>query len=247
MKKISVFVLLAIFFTLNLGAIDFSLSAGAGPFAGGLFTRYTLKADGISIKIDAGQEMNQFNFGGLFFFDAAFCELDFYVQRGMNTWSQIFDIAAMQSNKPATGDGWETMIGFSLLGKYPFSLTRQLILFPLIGMEYQICLVQERTQPDGSIYNRSDGLREKDKDGKAYELSSWNSFFVDLGAGIDFALTGKIFLRGELLYSFRLMTIYEKKNLDYLKAMTGDNNPKLGGLTSGPVFRLLIGSRFFSF
>jgi hypothetical protein len=41
------------------------------------------------------------------------------------------------------------------------------------------------------------------------------------------------------------MTPYEKKNLDYMKKMTGDNNPDLSGLTSGPGIRLAAGYRFF--
>ena len=234
----------------NLWAADFSLSAGAGGLIGGLFTRYTLKADGAidgnPMKVDAGQDMNQFNYGGLVFFDATYGEFSLSIQNGINNWQQILDIGGLESNTPTKGNGWESMLGFSLLGKYPFRLGERFTLFPLMGMEYQAALVQERTQPDGYIYDRSDGLREKDKDGNAYKLSDWNSLFVNVGCGADFAIRGKFFVRGEILYSFRLMTSYETKNLEYMKVMTGDNDPKLTGLTSGPSFRLSAGYRFWS-
>jgi hypothetical protein len=231
----------------KLWAVDFSF--GAGGLIGGLFSRYNLQADGVSngipMKVDAGQDMNQFNYGGLVFFDAVYGEFGIAIQNGINNWRQILDVGGLESNTPAKGDGWESMIGFSLLGKYPFRLREKFAFFPLLGMEYQAALVQERTQPDGHIYDRTDGLREQDKDGNAYKLSDWNSIFVDIGCGADFPLGGNFFVRGEILCSFRLMTGYETKNLEYMKAMTGDNDPSLSGLTSGPALRLCAGYRFW--
>ena len=225
----------------SLWARDFSFSAGTGGFVGGLFTRYDLEANG-SIKIDAGQNQNQFNYGAMVFFDATYGELGISIQNGRNKWKQILDIAG--SSDPDAGKGWETMLSFSLLGKYPFRFGPRFTLFPLLGMEFQISLVQKRTISDGYVYNRDDGLRERDKDGNAYRLSDWNSFFVELGCGADLEIMKRIYLRGELLYAFRLMTSYEKKNLDLIKIMTGDNDPSMGGLTSGPILRLSAGYRF---
>ena len=251
MKKFLFFlVFLMAAFSGSLFAADFSISAGGGFLIGGLFTRYNLNADGIKdgnqIKVDAGQDMNQFNYGGLLFLDATYAELSIAVQNGINNWQQIMDIQGLQSNTPSTGKGWESMFGFMILGKYPFRMGERFTLFPLLGVEYQIALVQERAQPDGWVYDRSDGIREQDKDGNAYKLSDWNSFFVTIGAGADFALTGKFFIRGEILYSFRLKTDYEKKNIEYMKAMSGDNDPNLSGLTSGPSLRLSAGYRFLN-
>jgi len=250
MKKTLFFLFLAGAFCWNLWAADFTLNAGVGGLIGGLFTRYNLKADGVidgnRIKVDAGQDMDQFNYGGLVFFDATYVEFSITIQNGINNWQQIMDIDGLESNTPAKGDGWESMLGFSLLGKYPFRMGERFTLFPLLGVEYQVALVQQRTQPDGYIYDRTDGLREQDKDGNAYKLSDWNSFFINIGCGADFALKGNFFVRGEILYSFRLMTSYETKNLEYMKAMTGDKDPKLTGLTSGPTLRLSAGYRFWS-
>jgi len=248
MKRLIVFLIL---FTIygNLWARDFSLSTGAGGLMGGLFTRYTLKADGkkagLPMKVDAGQDTTQLNYGGLVFFDATYAELCITIQNGINKWTQNLDIEGLEGSKPSTGDGWETMMGFAILGKYPFNLGSRLTVFPLLGMEYQISLRQLRTQPDGWVYDRSDGIRERDKDKNAFELSDWNSFFLDVGGGADFDITENIFIRGEFIYSFRLMTNYEKKNLEATKAMTGDNSPSMGGLTSGPSLRVCAGYRFF--
>ena len=246
MKRFVIFlVLLAIYG--NLWARDISLSAGAGSLMGGLFTRYTLEADGTkrggTIKLDAGQEMNQLNYGAFVFFDATFAQLSISLQRGLSKWEQTFDIG-LENNEPSTGDGWETMVGITFIGKYPYRLGSNFSAFPLVGIEYQISFVQLRTQPDGWIYDRTDGMRERDKNGKAYELSDWNSFFVAVGGGADFGITEKIYVRGEFIYSFRLMTSYEKKNLEFIKAVTGDNSPSMGGLTSGPSLRVCAGYRF---
>ena len=243
MKKV-MFIMLIIVLGGSLWARDFSVSAGTGGFVGGLFTRYDLEANGSSLKINAGQNQNQFNYGALLFVDATYGELGVFIQNGISRWKQILDISG--SSDPDKGDGWETMLSFSLLGKYPFHFGSRFSVFPLLGMEFQISLIQKRTVSDGDVYERDDGLRERDKDGNAYKLSDWNSFFVEVGFGADFAIMKRIYLRGELLYAFRLMTSYEKKNLDLIKTMTGDNDPSMGGLTSGPIFRLAVGYRFFS-
>ena len=240
MKKLLLLMIMAMLCG-GLWALEFSV--GTGGLLGGLFTRYSLKANG-TVKVDAGQDMNQFNYGALVFIDATYVEFSFAMQNGRNNWKQIYDFAG--SNVPETGDGWESMMSFSLLGKYPFHFGSRLCLFPLVGIEYQIALVQERTQADGWVYDRTDGQRETDKDGKAFSHSDWNSFFINVGGGADFTITGGVFLRGEFLYSFRLMTSYETKNLAYMKAMTGDSSPKLSGLTSGPSLRLSAGYRLWN-
>jgi hypothetical protein len=249
MKKRISLVILALAGAAAVFGADFSLSAGAGGLLGGVFTRYMLKADGMvdgnPVKIDAGQEMNQLNYGFFAFFDATYGEFSVFFQNGSNTFKEPVVIAEVGSVN-SSGKGWETVLGLSLLGKYPFNLNKMFTVFPLLGVNYQISLDQLRTTAAGVVYDRTNGLHEKDKDGNAYKLSDWNSFWIDVGGGVDFALPAGFFLRGELLYGFRLMTPYEIKNLDYMKSMTGDPNPKLSGLTSGPSIRLCAGYRFYT-
>jgi len=247
MKKEICTILLVFVGTAVFGA-DFSLSAGAGAYLGGFFTRYTLTAEGTvegaRMKINAIQKLNQFNYGFLAFFDATYAEFSVFFQNGVNDYKETANISLFSEGSNQSGKGWESVLGFSLLGKYPFSLNERLTVFPLLGVEYQISLSQKRTQHDGFVYDRTDGLRENDKDNKAYKLEDWNSLWINLGGGVDFSLAGNFFIRGELLYGFRLMTSYETKNLDMMRAMSGDSNPKLGGITSGPALKAAAGWRF---
>jgi opacity protein-like surface antigen len=231
-------------------AADFSLSAGGGGLIGGLFTRYTASGHGIMggevLHVVQTQDINQFNYGGFVFFDATYAELSVSIQSGVNTWEQLLD-QVLPDLKSDKGKGWETMMGFSLLAKYPFTLTNRLSLFPLAGVEYQVSLAQKRSlSADNRVYNRTNGIYEKNKDKKALKLSDWNSLFINVGAGADFNLTSGLFIRGEILYGFRLMTPWEKDGLTQLQDAVHNPNLKLSGLTSGPSFRIGLGWRFFT-
>jgi hypothetical protein len=147
------------------------------------------------------------------------------------------------------GTGSETMLGFTLLGKYPFTLRKGLLLYPLAGIEYQIALVEKRKPEGSSEYDRREGKTEFD-DSRDYPLYLWNSFFIDLGAGVDFVFRSPLFLRAEFLYSFRLQTPYETAAIDYAMDRFGISqptlwgNPRMAGLTHGPELRLALGCRF---
>ena len=227
----------------------FSLSVGGGGIMGGVFTRYTLRADGSigddQFRLETNQRMNQFNYGFFAFFDATYATLSVFMQNGVNTWSEpllIHDFLEEENS----GQGWETILGVSLMGRWPFSLSDRLAVFPMLGLDYHISLRQRRTQPDGFIYDRTDGYIEHDKYGNAFRLSDFNSIWINLGGGMDFTLSGNFFVRGELLYGFRLMTSHERKSLDLLQYELNAPSPRLGGLTSGPSLRLSAGWRFFT-
>jgi len=242
MKKMLFLPVLALALCGVLWGEDFSVNAGAGGLVGGLFTRY--KATGSYDSGKMTQKVNQINYGGVAFFDATYGELSVIIQGATNNFDEVMRMNNEMA--PRDGDGWNTMLGFSLLGKYPFTLTERLCLFPLLGMDYQIALMQRRRQSGGIVYDRTNGIQETDKKNNPLDLSAWNSFWINLGAGVDFTLTKDFFLRGELLYGFRLMTAYEADGLEQMKELLDDNDPKLGGLTSGPSLRLGIGYRLWS-
>lgn len=253
MKKLGAAAVFAVLPVLTSFGVDFSLSSGGGAFLGGLFTRYTLTARGavagLPVDIVSGQEANQFNYGGYFFFDVTWAEVSVSIQRGTGTYRE--DMSAESSTQGTLiaskekGAGTEMTAGIILLGKFPFRLARRFVVFPLAGIEYRIALLEYR-DPAGfrREYDRTDGIRESDSDGGAYRLSAWNSFFIDIGAGLDFNFDPRLFLRAEFLYIFRLMTPYEVDALEKVKNMTGAPNPKLAGLTSGPVLRVGLGYTF---
>ena len=242
MKKLLFVPALVLLLCGGLFGADFSLSAGTGGIVGGYFTRYKSSSNVNSGEVT--QNVNQFNYGGLAFLDATYGELAVSYQAGSNNYKEVaIEDGEMQNME---GNGWATSLGLSLLGKYPFNFARRMHIFPLLGMEYKITL-SERRQPDGGItYDRTNGVRETDIDGNAYELSTWNSFWIQVGFGADLAIMKNVYLRGEFLYGFRLMTSYERDGLEKLKEFLGDSDPKLGGLTSGPSFKLCAGYRFLS-
>jgi hypothetical protein len=231
----------------GLSALDFSLSAGGGPFLGYTFTRYTLdgKSDSAGNRIEAVQTMDRLDFGGFVFFDAAYLEASVSLQGGVGGYKETMDFGGT-SMSDDHGTGYEMMLGLSLLGKYPFTLNKKWSLFPMIGFECLIAL-DEKRQPDGDVvYDRTQGVlpEDRDKDGNAYPLSAWNSLLVRVGAGADYALTRYLFLRGELLYSFRLQTGYESGALDMVKETFKVSSVNYSGLTSGPTLKVALGYRF---
>jgi hypothetical protein len=230
----------------GLYALDISLSTGGGALLGYTFTRYTLEgSDSGGMSVKSVQSMDRFDFGGFIFLDASYAEAAVSLQSGSGGYRETMDY----DSKPLTDDkgmGYETMLGLSLVGKYPIALNEKWLLFPMVGAEYLIALV-ERRQPGGDrVYDRPGGLLppDQDKNGKPYPLSAWNSLLIKIGAGADYVLTRYIFLRGELLYSFRLQTEYETGALEMVKEMFSIPSPKFYGLTSGPSLRIAVGYRF---
>jgi hypothetical protein len=231
---------------------EFSLSAGGGGLMGGLFTRYTLKAEGLiegnQVDLDSDQSMNQFNFGGFVFFDATYGEFSVSVQSGLNNFSEGMSATSgsdFATKRKISSTGREVMLGLVLLGKFPFTLRDGLTLFPLLGVEYQFALMERRMETRGAKeeYDRTDGIHESDSEGEAYRFSHFNSLFIDLGAGLDVKLLPALFLRTELLYCFRLPTPFELDALRKVKKWLHAEDPDLGGLTSGPTLRVALGYR----
>ena len=240
MKKYIV-LLLAIFAQAAiLPAADFSLSAGGGGLFGYTFSRYTLEGG----MVKSTQSMDRLNYGGGLFFDAVYAEFTVMIQGGDHSYAEEM-VYGTNTLTNGTGRGYETSLGFSLLGKYPFRINEKIFWFPLLGIEYQIALSEKR-QPEGGdiVYNRTKGYlpEDRDKDGKPYPLSAWNSWWIDVGAGLDYNLVGPLFLRGELIFGFRLPTGYEMGALEVVKnPPTNVKDPKLKGLTGGPALKISIG------
>ena len=230
----------SLFFCSNLFCTEFNISAGAGGNFGGFLTRY--KANDKTGEGKMIQNLEQINYGGHVFIDAFYGELTIIFQNGSGSYNEIMSINGVLA--PRNGDSWETMLGFCLLGKYPFTHSKKLSYFPLLGIEYQFALSQKRRPDGGLIYDRTNGIQETDKNGNALDISSWNSFWINLGAGMDYNFTRTSFMRVELLYGFRLMTSYERDGLAQTKEIMEKKNLNLGGLTSGPSLRIGLGYKF---
>jgi hypothetical protein len=258
MKKYALLLCCAVILSAGVAGLDFSLSAGAGGLPGYTFTRYTLEdrgtMPGSSTTGDllSQQSMDRFNYGGFLFFDATYGELAILIQGGTNSYGETMDFKLQDGSwvnlADGKGTGTEISLGFSLLGKYPFRITERISLFPLLGIEYQIALLEWR-KPDGDkVYDRTKGElpEDRDKDGNSYPLSVWNSFWIDIGAGFDYMITGPLYLRSEILFGFRLATRYENGALEMTKHQFNAPDPKLTGLTGSPTLKIAVGYRFFN-
>jgi hypothetical protein len=252
-KSVSIMIFTALLVTGLHGEI-FPLSAGAGGLVGYTFTRYTMEAKGsldpvIDGNIALYQTMDRVNYGGLLFFDATYGEVTFSIRGGRNAYRETMD-QRLEGGSWATvtddkGTGSEVTIGFSLLGKYPFRVTEKVTWFPLVGIEYQMALLEQRTPQGDTVHDRTAGELDADldKDGNPYALWAWNCFTIDIGAGFDYQLKGRLFLRNELLFSFRLQTPYETGSLEMTKEKFRASDFSLMGLTGGPTLKTSVGYR----
>ena len=256
-KSFALPVLLVLLPASLLSAIPpFSLSAGGGILMGGLFTGYTINANetnssGEKIWMNLTQEMQQFDIGAWLFFDATYAVFSVDIQEGFNSYREggiISQNSIRAEPEPVEGSGRETTLGLTLMAKYPFRIRESLFIYPLAGISYRIALVEKRTPKGSGEYNRADGKTEFNPNGD-YRLSMWNSWMVNIGTGLDFYFINPLYLRTELVYSFRLMTAYEDAAVEWLVDTYGISKPKLfadpgmRGLTHGPEIRLALGNR----
>jgi opacity protein-like surface antigen len=92
-------------------------------------------------------------------------------------------------------------LDIGVLGKYPFTISEKLSVFPLLGITYRVAL------------SVKSGGEKSDDPGDNSAL--WFKF----GGGLDYALTEKLYLRGSLLYGIRLANKFEKDLEDSYKAL----------------------------
>jgi opacity protein-like surface antigen len=240
MKKTALLTFIFTALAINTFAVDISLSAGGGTLLGYTFTRYDLEGGSTA----SSQHMDRFDYGVFLFFDATYAEFSVMYKGGSSTYNEKM-VSGDVSLSSGRGRGSESNFVISLHGKYPLTVNEKMTWFPMLGIEYQITLTQRR-QPYGDfVYDRSKGhlVEDRDKNDNPYPLSAWNSFWINVGAGLDYNLSDSLFLRGEFLFGFRLQTDYERGALEVVKKQFGISNPKLSGLTGSPQLKVAIGYR----
>jgi len=92
-----------------------------------------------------------------------------------------------------------TVMGISALLKYPVEVGSNVLLYPAAGIDYALMLSGKSTNDDGSYGWEESGEKPGD----------FNALWFKFGGGADVALTGKMFLRAEVLYGFRTSCKYE--------------------------------------
>ena len=187
--------LFLIFAAFTIGIVfatpDINVSLGGGAyfmsdFGGGVRSR----VDDINICV----EMPHFGGGGFIFLDATFVKasLGFFWAGGNATTG----FSGVGGNIRGIGDGGSVAIrglDFGLFLKYPFDISEQLSVFPLLGISYRVALTFS--------------IGEQSLNRCARDLSA---LWLKAGGGMDFPLTGRLFLRGQALYGIRFRNALER-------------------------------------
>lgn len=203
MKKLIVLLVLTVAVSTAAFALpDFHLSAGLGGSFLGTFTTF----DG-----EAPEDGGNFFGGGVFgFFDATYAELDLGVRFGGD------------NGDPSTS---YTYFSFGVLGKFPIALTEKLVLFPALGIDFDLFL---GANTDGHDTSRADAEDYADLADETLFSQGLDRLSLDVGAGVDFYLLKQLYLRGEVLWAFQLNYAEDSKQF-----------------THGPVIKLGVGYTFF--
>jgi outer membrane protein W len=190
---------------------EFKLSAGAG----GLF----VSDFGGGVKTSNSEVKNSYAGGGGFaFFDATFAELSFGF---FATGGDIHRVNTVTGDTIMKNDISYTGLDISLLGKYPFTLTEQFTLFPLLGITYRHFISVKSSNPNIV---------------ESYALKGSSALWFKLGVGADYAFTEHIFARLGVLYGLRLANKWEKDRVAVSAVST-----RLG---HGLDVKLAVGYRF---
>jgi hypothetical protein len=210
---------------------DFSISAGGRIFYNGMFDiweysytytgYYDPNADLVALLENSLHSNHGFGIG--VFFDAT------YVEIGMD-----FIFGSFKPNgENYTGDFelTSTQFGFTILGKFPFA-AGPVTVFPLAGIDYQIFLSGE-----------AEGLTIKRDDMSDYYPDMedlYDAFSLVVGAGLDYNISDKLYLRGEVLCNFKMEGDSDKA----LKKLTKENDVSFSLFTFGPRVSIGVGYRF---
>jgi hypothetical protein len=120
--------------------------------------------------------------------------------------------------------GIETSLNFGLLVKYPFTVNDGFTVFPLLGAGYKYMLImsdnrgntQGRNCKESQVVEMDPGgedpLKEKITIGARYD-----EIWFKAGVGGDIALSGRIYIRNELLWGFRLNNPYDEYSITVRK------------------------------
>jgi opacity protein-like surface antigen len=210
MKKIALVLILCAAALSAVSAFEvpeFTMAAGGGGF-------FSLEPGGGVEKDPVKMEVFSFGGGAYGFFDATFVEAN--VGFGLGARNTKTKLGSIENEDK----GSYMALNIQVLGKFPFALSDQLSVFPLLGAEYQIFL---------SVKDKNGDAPTKTENGKKEDISSmdFNAIWFRAGGGLDFFFTENLFLRGEILYGIRLGN---KAESDAADDMSGDVMLGHGGM-----------------
>jgi opacity protein-like surface antigen len=185
-------VMLALAGAASVSALDLSAGVGAvlvNNFSGGFSQKESHTFPWVGVGVNA-------------FFDAQYVEANVGL---------VFCGGHEQSiSEGFTNDEYDKSYSFTglnigALGKYPVALSDNMTLFPTAGLEYALILAGEETAGAWDGNNGRSGA------------SDHNTLWFKFGAGLDYAINDKLFLRPEILYGIGLPGKYQKDIVDEAK------------------------------
>jgi opacity protein-like surface antigen len=199
-------ILVSVFIFLSTIVFSLDLSTGYGLILGGNFDTLGSELDFTSTSVK--QTYNQFNFGGLIFFDATYIVADISFYGNLTTFSYnntLKTYTMVNEDYQLAGSN----LAFGLYIKYPFTLNNKISIFPIAGIQGSIGLSQN--------FARDFDARNAKK-GESYgNAKDWSNFAIKFGAGVDIKMSGIIFLRAELLGNYRFNTALDEAFIDAVK------------------------------
>jgi outer membrane protein W len=209
--------------TKNPLSVDFSVSTGGRIFYNGMFNIWEYGGGYAAFNFNTDNLGSANGFGIGMFLDVTYVEisLDFIFGsvKTSHLYSNSWYDAAMKT----------THFGFTLLGKYPFAVG-SLTVFPLLGIDYQIFLSGKANSAVHSVdYTMTYGREEM-----------FDDFSIAIGAGLDYKLTGALYLRGEFLLNFKL----DNKNEAHIRDITSEYGDEFSLFSFGPRVSIGIGYKF---
>jgi len=171
----------------------------AGNFGGGVDGEVSVSAGGQSVNMTMDVKMPNVGGGVYGFFDVEYAELSVGLFLGGGAW-EVEAKAAGQSNKQKIGDLSTVELDLGLLLKYPVALSGSMTVFPAAGINYQLC------------------TSAKMNDTEADEPGDLSRVWIKFGAGGDFYLSEKLFIRPVLLYGIGLENKMEKDYRDMINS-----------------------------
>jgi hypothetical protein len=227
MKKMPA--LIGAFVMLSLPAFSLDLSTGYGITLGANFDTLTAKLNDGSAE--ARQSYNQFNYGGIVFFDAVYVMADISFNGSLTGFVPNSEL----QKYTFVGDAYSLAganLGLGLYGKYPFYLER-LTIFPILGLQFSIGLSQNFTKD-------FEGAKKGDSYGVA---SDWSTLAFKAGAGFDIGISDLLFFRAGLLFNYKLNSPLDTAFIDVVK---NSGAVQVINTNFGFEFEFLIGYRLGS-
>jgi opacity protein-like surface antigen len=232
----------ALIFLLSAGAAfaeEYGFSVGGGFSFVFDYTTATMDYDvpasapGGPLQESKKQTIKEFNYGGYFFFDAKYVEFVITLAGGPSdiTVEYPTSVAQLPGNKDeVTSTKTSFNMGFSVLGKYPFTLG-PVTLFPLAGIDYIVYLTGTYPKAD---FGKTNGVQRN-------VAADFNTLWFKFGGGVDIPVMEKLFVRVEALYGFGLENKFQKNGEDEAEAQYGEVD---WGWINGPTVRVGIGYKF---